>query len=114
MTMNTPYVWICILIMFVTTYFTRMLPLVFCKGQIKNTFIKSILAYLPYAILTSMIFPEIFMDKFGLIPGILGFIIAVILSYFDLSLIIVLIFSTLATYISMLYNTQLMSIFGLS
>lgn len=110
--MNNVYIWICILILFVTTYFTRMLPLVFCKNQIKNTFFKSLLAYLPYAVLTSMLIPEVFMAQYGLIPGILGFVVAIVFSYLNQSLIVVLAMSTIVTYVSMIFNSQIMSFLG--
>lgn len=103
--MSAKYVWICILILFVTTYFTRLLPFTFFKGDIKNKFISSTLAYLPYAVLTSMIFPEVFeQNGMGIIPAIVGFIVAVLLSYKNKSLIIVLAAATIATYLFMLIN----------
>lgn len=111
--MNNIYVWLGVLILFVTTYFTRMLPLVFCKKPIQNTFFKSLLAYLPYAVLTAMLIPEVFQGSYGLIPGILGFIVAIILSYLDQSLIVVLAVSTLVTYITMIFNPQIMAVLGL-
>lgn len=111
--MNNTYIWICVLLMFVTTYFTRMLPLVFCKKQIQNTFVKSLLAYLPYAVLTSMLIPEVFKAPYGVIPGILGFVVAIVLSYLDQSLIVVLAVSTVVTYVSMMFNPQIMSVLGL-
>lgn len=107
---NPIYLWGGILILFVTTYFTRMLPLVLCKKQIQNKFIKSTLAYLPYAVLSSMLFPEVFEQKIGLIASIIGFIVAVVLSYFDKSLIIVLVFSTLVGYVFMRLNPYIISI----
>lgn len=111
--MNNIYVWLGVLILFVTTYFTRMLPLIFCKKPIQNTFFKSLLAYLPYAVLTAMLIPEVFQGSYGVIPGILGFIVAIILSYLDQSLIVVLAVSTLVTYITMIFNPQIMAVLGL-
>lgn len=103
--MSAKYVWICILILFATTYFTRLLPFIFFKGDIKNKFISSTLAYLPYAVLTSMMFPEVFeQNGMGIIPAIVGFIVAVVLSYKNKSLIIVLAAATIATYLFMLIN----------
>ena len=103
--MSAKYVWICILILFVTTYFTRLLPFIFFKGDIKNKFISSTLAYLPYAVLTSMIFPEVFeQNGIWFIPAIVVFIVAVVLSYKNKSLIIVLAAATIATYLFMLIN----------
>ncbi len=102
--MSNTYVWVCVLILFVTTYFTRMLPFIFCKKQIQNKFIRSLLAYLPYAVLTSMLIPEVFRASYGLIPGILGFIVAVVLAYFEQSLVVVLSVATVVTYVSMMLH----------
>lgn len=111
--MNNIYAWLGVLILFVTTYFTRMLPLIFCKKPIQNTFLKSLLAYLPYAVLTSMLIPEVFQGSYGVIPGILGLIVAVVLSYLDQSLIVVLAVSTVVTYVTMIFNPQIMAALGL-
>ena len=106
---NPLYMWGGILILFVTTYFTRMLPLVLCKKQIPNKIIKSTLAYLPYAVLASMLLPEVFELKIGLIASIMGFIVAVLLAYLDKSLIVVLVFSTLLGYIFMLLDPYIIN-----
>ena len=113
MQLGNTYIWSCVLILFVATYFTRLLPFLFCKGEVKNKFLKSVLAYLPYAVLTSMIFPEVFMIKgMGLIPAIVGFIIAVVLSFKNKNLITVLAFSTAATFVMMLLNPHVLKVFG--
>lgn len=102
---NNTYIWVCILILFVTVYFTRMLPFLFCKGEIKNKFINSLLSYLPYAVLTSMIFPEVFLIKgMDTVSAVTGFIVAMILAYKNKSLITVLAFATIASYVMMLLN----------
>lgn len=107
------YILICILLLFITTYFTRMLPFLFCKSKIKNKFLRSLLAYLPYAVLTSMIFPEVFeISGMGLIPAIIGFLVAVITSFMNKNLITVLATSTAATLVMMLINPYIMSAFG--
>lgn len=111
--MNNIYAWIGVLILFITTYFTRMLPLVFCKKPIQNVFFKSLLAYLPYAVLTAMLIPEVFQGSYGMVPGILGFIVAVILSYLDQSLIVVLAVSTIVTYVTMIFNPQILAALGM-
>ena len=111
--MDNIYAWIGVIILFITTYFTRMLPLIFCKKPIQNTFFKSLLAYLPYAVLTSMLIPEVFQGSYGMIPGILGVIVAIVLSYLDQSLIVVLAVSTIVTYIAMIFNPQIRAVFGI-
>ena len=113
--MNGMYVWICILILFVTTYFTRLIPFLVFKGNIKNKFISSTLAYLPYAVLTSMIFPEVFKQRdMALLPAIVGFLVAVFVAYKEKSLVIVLASCTVATYVFMLLNPYIMSFFHLA
>ncbi len=111
--MNSTYVWICVLILFATTYFTRLLPFLFFKGEIKNKILNATLAYLPYAVISSMIFPEVFEQKgMGFLPAVVGFIVAVIFAYKNKSLIFVLIAATVATYVFMLLNPHIMGMFN--
>ncbi len=53
-------VWIYILIMAGVSYLLRVLPLTLIRRQIKNTFIKSVLYYLPYVTLSVMTVPAVF------------------------------------------------------
>lgn len=64
--MNYTYVLLSILIMALVTYLPRMLPLVLFRKTIENQFIKSFLAYVPYAVLGAMTFPSIL---FSTSPG---------------------------------------------
>ena len=60
-----------------------------------------------------MLIPEVFQGSYGMIPGILGVIVAIVLSYLDQSLIVVLAVSTIVTYIAMIFNPQIMAVFGI-
>ena len=71
------------------TYLVRMLPLVLVKKKITNTFIRSFLYYVPYAVLGVMTVPAIFYSTSYLISAVVGFIVAVILAYFEKSLLTV-------------------------
>ena len=71
-----------------TTYILRMVPLVFIKRKIKNRFIVSFLHYIPSSVLTVMTVPAIF-NSTETFPATVGFAFAVILAYFDKSLITV-------------------------
>ena len=51
--------WIYILVMAAVTYAIRVLPLTLIRQQIKNTFIRSFLYYVPYVTLAVMTFPAI-------------------------------------------------------
>ena len=53
------YVLISVAIMAVVTYLPRMLPLAIFKKKITNPWVKSFLAYVPYAVLAAMTFPAI-------------------------------------------------------
>ena len=48
-----------ILVMALTTYLIRMLPLTLLQKRIQNTFLRSFLFYVPYACLSAMTFPAI-------------------------------------------------------
>ena len=54
------------------TYLIRAVPLVLCRGEIKNKYLKSFLAYVPYAVLGAMTFPEILYSTGNLTSGIAG------------------------------------------
>ena len=71
------------------TYLVRMLPMVLVKKKITNTFIRSFLYYVPYAVLGVMTVPAIFYSTSYLISAVVGFIVAVILAYFEKNLLTV-------------------------
>ena len=71
------------------TYLVRMLPMVLVKRKITNTFIRSFLYYVPYAVLGVMTVPAIFYSTSYLISAIVGFIVAAVLAYFEKSLLTV-------------------------
>ncbi len=78
-----------LLVMAGVTYLVRMLPMVLVKKKIKNTFIRSFLYYVPYAVLSVMTIPAIFSSTSYLVSAIIGFVVALVLSYFNRSLLIV-------------------------
>ena len=55
--------WIYLLVMFAMTYLVRVLPLVLVRSRISNTFIRSFLYYIPYAVLAAMTFPAVAGDR---------------------------------------------------
>lgn len=86
--------------MAIVTYLIRMLPLVLINKKIENEFIKSFLYYIPYAVLAAMVIPEIFFVTGSTWSAIIGFVVAVLLSYFGKSLITVAVFTCLSVYIA--------------
>lgn len=71
----------------------KSLPFVIFKGKITNTFIKSFLYYVPYAVLGAMTFPAILFSTGNYISSIAGFIVACIMAFKEKSLLIVAIFA---------------------
>ena len=92
--------WIYLAVMAIVTYLTRMLPLVLVKKKIKNRFICSFLYYVPYAVLSVMTIPAIFYAVENRVSAVIGFLVALIISYFEKGLVVVASFSCLAVLFS--------------
>lgn len=86
---------IYIAVMAAVTYLVRMLPFTLFRKQIKSQFIRSVLYYLPYAVLAAMTFPGIFYSTGDVASAAAGTVIALVLAYFDLPLIVVAIAAAL-------------------
>ena len=52
-----------IFVMAFVTYLIRMIPFTLFRKEIKSNFIKSLLYYLPYAVLSAMTIPAIFIGS---------------------------------------------------
>ena len=106
--MNYTYVLLSILIMALVTYLPRMLPLVLFRKTIENQFIKSFLAYVPYAVLGAMTFPSIPFSTapnggFSLVyflGGLVGMLAAMVLAYFNRGLLLVAVSSVVVAFIT--------------
>jgi branched-subunit amino acid transport protein len=76
-----------ILVMAGITYLIRALPFVAFRKKIKSRFLKSLLYYLPYTVLSAMVIPSVFSSTGNVITAAAGFAIAVVLAFFNQSLI---------------------------
>ncbi len=90
---------IAILCMAAVSYIPRMLPLVIFRGKIKNNFVKSVVNYMPYGILSAMIFPEVLYSTGHMISAVVGFGVAIILSWRKLGLLPVAVCSTAGVFL---------------
>ncbi len=70
-----------LLVMAGVTYLIRIIPFALCRGEIKNRFIQSFLAYVPYAVLAAMTFPAIWYSTGGLASGLAATVMALVLAY---------------------------------
>ncbi len=78
-----------ILVMALTTYLIRAVPLTLLKKPIRSVFLRSFLHYVPVACLTAMTFPAILFAGDHLVSGLLGLAVSVLLAYKDKSLMVV-------------------------
>ena len=97
--MNYTRILICVLIMALVTYIPRMLPLAIFKKKIKNRFIRSFLAYVPYAVLAAMTFPEILYCTANMYAAVAGLLVALFLAYKNKGLLTVALGSTAAVFV---------------
>ena len=82
------------------TYLVRMIPFTVFRTQIQSKFIKSLLYYLPYAVLSAMTFPSIFTSTGSLLSATVGTVVAVIVAFFDKPLILVALAASLSALIT--------------
>ncbi|MBR0398760.1 MAG: AzlD domain-containing protein [Eubacterium sp.] len=78
-----------ILIMALVTYLIRMLPFTLFRKQITSRFFRSLMHYIPYAVLSAMTIPSIFYATGSMITAAVGTAVALVLAWFDRPLIIV-------------------------
>ena len=82
-------IYLYILVMAVTTYLIRALPLTLFKKPIRSRVLRSFLHYIPVACLTAMTFPAILYAGDHMVSGIAALAVAVVLAFKGKSLIVV-------------------------
>ncbi|MBQ9070079.1 MAG: AzlD domain-containing protein [Clostridia bacterium] len=86
---KTPNFFIYLAVMVLITYLLRLLPMLIFKKKIRNKFIRSVLYYVPYSVLTVMAIPAMFFATSHVATGVVAVIAAVALAYSGRSLIMV-------------------------
>ena len=71
------------------TYLIRMIPFTLFRQKIQSPFFRSLLHYIPYAVLSAMTIPAIFTSTGSLPTSLAGTIVAVVLAYLGKPLIVV-------------------------
>ena len=92
-------IYLYILVMAVTTYLVRVIPLTLLKKPIKSRFVRSFLHYVPTACLTAMTFPAILYAADHVISGAAGLAVGVFLAFKNKSLIVVALASCAAVFL---------------
>ena len=81
--------WLYILVMALTTYAIRVLPLTLIRKPIRSVFLKSFLYYVPYVTLAVMTFPAIVEATQSPISGAAALIVGLLAAWFGANLIAV-------------------------
>lgn len=89
-----------VVIMAIVTYIPRVLPVSIFTRDIKSRYIKSVLYYVPYAVLSALTFPAIFYSTGNEITAILGTIVALLLAYFECGLVVVAVAAMVTVFLS--------------
>ena len=105
MTLDLQRILISVAIMAGVTYVIRVLPLAIFKKKIQNRFIRSFLAYVPYAVLAAMTFPAILFSTAetvtiqSILSAAAGLGVALVLAYKDKGLLTVAVGATAAAFL---------------
>ena len=79
-------IYIYILLMSLVTLAIRIVPLTLIRGEVKSTFLRSFLYYVPYVTLAVMTFPAITEATQSRISGTLALLIGLLLAWREFSL----------------------------
>ncbi len=85
------------------TYLIRMVPFTVFRRQIQSRFLRSLLYYLPYAVLSAMTIPAIFYATGDFTTALVGTAVALVLAYFNQPLIVVALAAALAGFLTGLF-----------
>ena len=90
---------IAVLFMALVTYIPRALPLAIFRKEIKSNYIKSFLYYVPFAVLGSLTFPDIFYSTGNLYTAVCGTLVALFLAFRRKSLVTVALGAIITVYV---------------
>lgn len=96
-------VYASLLVMFLTIYAVRAIPLTLLRKEIKSPFIRSFLYYVPYVSLSVMTFPAILSATADFKSGMAGFAAAAVLAWVDGNLFRVSIGACMVVYLVELF-----------
>lgn len=85
-----------LIVMALTTYLVRMIPFTLFRKKLEKPSVKAFFDYIPYTVLSAMTFPAIFYSTGSFVTAAVGTVVALILGYFERSLITVAVGTCLA------------------
>lgn len=96
-------VYIYLLVLAAVTYLIRVLPLTLIRREIKNTFLRSFLYYVPYVTLAVMTFPSILSATESPISAAVALAAGILLAWFGASLFQVSVLCCVAVFVMELF-----------
>jgi len=88
-----------ILLAITCTNLIRIVPMVFIKGHIRNTFVRSFLYYVPYVTLAVMTFPDMIQTTMTPLSGIVSLMVGIIAAWYGMGLFPVAIICCVIVYL---------------
>ncbi len=92
-------VYLAVIVMALTTYLIRMLPITLFKKRITNVYVRSFLSYVPFTVLGAMTFPAILEATGSTLSAAAGLIMALFLSWKKQGLLTVSVASAIVVFI---------------
>lgn len=94
------YLLLTVFVMAVMTYLPRMLPLTFFKKEIHSRFIRSLLYYVPYAVLSALTFPSILYATRHMGSALVGGLAGIYFAYRQKGLVFVACVTVICSFIA--------------
>ena len=86
-----------LIVMALTTYLVRMIPFVLFRKKLEKPSVKAFFDYIPYTVLSAMTFPAIFHATGSFIAALIASAVALVLGFFERSLLVVAIGTCVAS-----------------
>lgn len=91
---------ITVLLMAVVTYLPRLIPMTLLRGRKLSSRLQNFLKCVPFAVLGALIFPEILYSTTSVSSAAVGLAVALALSLLRLNVVLVVLGSILAVFLS--------------
>ena len=92
-----------VLVMAVTTYLIRMLPLAVIRGNLRSPFLRAFLRFVPYAVLGAMTFPAVFTSAGSMPASLCGLAVGLWMGWMEKGLLAVALSACAAAYLAGLF-----------
>ena len=89
------------------TYTLRAVPLLLLRREIESRWINSFLYFVPWAVVSAMVIPDIFTSTSSVVSATIGLIVALFLAWQGRSLLVVVLAAAVAVYLTELVQPYL-------